>query len=263
LTPLFVAGIGVVAPGLRNWPEAARVLAGAEPWQSANAELPVPTILPKNERRRSTLTIRLALEAAHQAVSMAGMPADALPVVFGSSCGDGDIIHALLETVTGPEPRVSPMQFHNSVHNAPAGYWSIAAGCREPSVSIGAFDATVAATLLTAAVQARRRAVLVCVYDAPLPEPLHSVRPFAMPFGAALVLSPEPTPGALGRLTIDRGAAGRSPSRPRTASLAPLVEGNPAARVVPLLEAIARQDSCEVVIEWDDTPPVAIAVAPC
>jgi hypothetical protein len=263
VTPLFVAGIGVVAPGLPNWPVATRVLAGAEPWQSTQTELPVPAILPKNERRRSTVSIRLALEAAHQAVSMADMPAGALPVVFGSSCGDGEVVNALLGTVTGPEPRVSPMQFHNSVHNAPAGYWCIATGCREPSLSVGAYDATAAATLLTAAVQAGRRPVLCCVYDAPLPQPLHGVRPLAMPFGAALVLSPAPTPRGLGRLLIERAAAGRAATPPRTASLEPLFRGNPAAQLLPLLEAIARRETAEVVIAWDDTPPLTIAVAPC
>jgi hypothetical protein len=263
VTPLFVAGVGVVAPGLRDWPLATRVLSGLEDWQETSEELPVPAILPKNERRRSTPSIRLALEAARQAVEMADMPARTLPTVFGSACGDGDVIHALLESVSGVEPRVSPTQFHNSVHNAPAGYWCIASACREPALSIGAFDATVPATLLTAAVQACRRAVLTCVYDAPLPEPLHGVRRFVMPFGAAMVLSPEPTRGALGRLEVAIGARGLAPSSPRTARLMPLFEGNPAARLLPVLEALARREAREVVLGWDDTSPLVVAVTPC
>src|SRR5262249_4371412 len=101
------------------------------------------------------------------------------------------------------------------------------------------------------------------VYDAPFPEPLHAVRPLAMPFGAALVLSPTPSAGALGRLTIALGARGHAPTEPETAALRPLFASNPSAQLLPVLEALARRQARDVVIDWDDGPPLAIAVAPC
>jgi hypothetical protein len=263
LTPLYVDGVGLIAPGLVTWRAAAPVLTGALPWIATETELPAPTLLPKNERRRASATIRLALEAARQATEASSLSAQALPAVFGSSSGDGDVLDALVRTATGPEGRVSPTLFHNSVHNAPAGYWSIAAGAHAPTLSVGAFDATVGATLLTAAVQARRGATLVCVYDAALPEPLRSVRPIPLPFGAALVLSPTPTEAPLARLTFRLDDRARPPTRLQAPSLAPLHEGNPSARILPLLEALARRQAAEIVISWQDCPALVITVAPC
>lgn len=263
MTPLFVTGVGLVAPGLPDWPAAITVLTGAAPWECRNAELPIPAILPKNERRRSSPAIRLALEAAHQAITASGLPAAETPTIFGCSGGDGHVVNTLLETVTGAEPRVSPTLFHNSVHNAPAGYWCIATGSREPSLSIGAYDSTVAATLFTAAIQARRRPVLACIYDAPLPEPLHSLRPLGPPFGAALVLSADPQPTAIGRLSIQLGDRKLAPTKPQTSCLIPLFDRNPAARLLPVLEALARHQACRVVLSWDDTPPLTVDIGPC
>jgi hypothetical protein len=260
---LFVAGIGLFAPGLPDWTASVPVLSGAAPWENAGTVLPMPVILPKNERRRSSPAIRLALEVAHQAVSAAGVPPADLPVFFGSSSGDGDVVNALLETLTEAEARVSPTLFHNSVHNAPAGYWCIAVGSHQPSLSIGAFDVTVPATLLAAAVQACDRPALLCLYDALLPEPLHTARPVAMPFGAALVLSPTPTPANLGRLQIELGTPDLPSSLPQTPGLTALFDGNPCARLLPLLEVLARRQSRRVVIPWEDAPPISIIVSPC
>ena len=52
---------------------------------------------------------------------------------------------------------VSPTRFHNSVHNAAAGYWTIGAGAMQPATAISAFDASFAQGLLEAMVQLDRR----------------------------------------------------------------------------------------------------------
>ena len=49
---------------------------------------------------------------------------------------------------------VSPTKFHNSVHNASTGYWSIATGSHFAANAISAYADTVAASLLEGAVQA-------------------------------------------------------------------------------------------------------------
>ena len=74
---------------------------------------------------------------------------------------------------------VSPTRFHNSVHNAPSGYWAVATGSREPSTSLCAYDASFAAGLLEAAAQATvdDRPVTLVAYDLPYPEPLQRARP--------------------------------------------------------------------------------------
>src|SRR3546814_8269162 len=77
-----------------------------------------------------------------------------------------------------PERIVSPTDFHNSVHNAAAGYWGIGTGSRAPSTTLAGYDASFALGLLEAGLQVvgDRRAVLLVVFDVPAPEPLLHAR---------------------------------------------------------------------------------------
>jgi hypothetical protein len=262
VTPLFVHGVGVVGPGLAGWTEAAAVLTGAQVWRDCDTLVSMPAILPKNERRRSSQAIRLALEATHQAAVASGFPATELATVFGSSSGDGDVIHAILDSISAHTP-VSPTHFHNSVHNAPAGYWAIATRSHQPSLSLAAYDFTVPATLFTAMGQARRGPVLMCVYDVPLPAPLHAARPVMPPFGAAIVLSSSPGNVAVGQLSVGFGSRDDTPSLPELRELHPIFEGNPAARLLPVLEALARHERRRVVMSWNAAAPLVVDVTPC
>ena len=64
----------------------------------------------------------LVAAAAHASVYI--YPNFSEPIRFG------DTIHAVCTALTEPDYPVSPTRFSNSVHNAPAGYWSIAAKVR-------------------------------------------------------------------------------------------------------------------------------------
>src|SRR3546814_15018794 len=66
-----------------------------------------------------------------------------------------------------PERIVSPTDFHNSVHNAAAGYWGIGTGSRAPSTTLAGYDAAFALGLLESGLQVvgDRRAVLPVVFD--------------------------------------------------------------------------------------------------
>ncbi len=154
-SPLVAAveGIGLLGPGLPDWASGAAVLAGERPWRSAPTVLGAPAALPPAERRRAGTVIRLALLAGAQAVEQSGRAAGSLPAVFASSGGDGENCHALCTALAEAERSVSPTRFHNSVHNAAAGYWSIAHGCTEASVTLCAYDASFAAGFLEAVTQ--------------------------------------------------------------------------------------------------------------
>ena len=52
--------------------------------------------------------------------------------------GDLAITDYMCETLATDPTAVSPTKFHNSVHNAAAGYWTIAAGAMEPATAISA-----------------------------------------------------------------------------------------------------------------------------
>ena len=249
---VYVEGVGLCGPGLDGWKESRRILAGARCYEHGSVRVPAIDLLPANERRRTVQTARLAVAAGIEALAMAARDAAVTPAVFTSSGGDGDTIHEILKTLASPNPEVSPTRFHNSVHNAPAGYWSIAARSRAPSSSICCYDNSFAAGLLEAAVMATTEssAVAVVAYDVQYPEPLHSARPIGAAFAVALVLSPEATLPAFASLDITLRPTGGAETKARLPEFETLRNGTPAARSLPLLEAIARDVKAEIVLSY-------------
>src|SRR6516165_8625009 len=199
-----IEGIGVLGPGLPDWPVAARVLQGASRWEPASTVLPVPSCLPSAERRRTGTVVRLTLAVGLEAAGRAGVDPAQLPTVFTSSGGDGENCHEICEALASAERQLSPTRFHNSVHNAPAGYWGIATGATAAANSLCAHDASFAAGLLEALCQVavEHTAVLLIAYDASYPEPMRSVRPIPDAFGGALVLAPGASCRALSGLEL-------------------------------------------------------------
>jgi hypothetical protein len=199
-----------------------------------------PTLLPPGERRRATMASKLVLRAGIEALGGNGADGRGLFCVFASASGELSIMDGICRTLLEPERPVSPTQFHNSVHNAPAGYWSIATGSGAPSLSLSAFDGSFAAGLLEAAVvaDAERRPVLLMAYDLPAPEPLDAARPLTGPFAVALLLQPESGGGRCWELDLQSAAAGDDGTL-ADPELERLRRGNPAARCLPLLRALA------------------------
>jgi hypothetical protein len=149
----FVEGVGFWAPTLPGWPAARAALRGEGALTDPPAKRPSPEILAPAERRRAPDAVALALEVAAVAVRDAGLSAAALPSVFASAHGDLAVNDYMCRTLAEHPTLISPTRFHNSVHNAAAGYWTIATGCREASTALSAFDASFAAGLLEAATQ--------------------------------------------------------------------------------------------------------------
>ncbi len=236
MTPLQILGIGVIGPGLDGWTATAPLLRADSSYNYAETQIPAPGLLPANERRRTTPCIKLALAVAEQAVQDAGLDAMELATVFSSSHGDMRVSDNICRALATEERLVSPTQFHNSVHNAPAGYWSIAAGSRYPSTSLAVADSSFSAGLLEATLQSRSsgRPVLLAVYDHPAPEPLDAAAPLSAPFAVALVLQAGAEGAAL-RLSLDTGEE-TTMTQPE---LEELRLWNPAARALPLLVALA------------------------
>jgi hypothetical protein len=264
---VHVDAIAVRGPGLANWDCVRAVLAGHEAYVSAPVVIEPPVALSPAERRRAIPSVRLALAIAVAAVEQSGRDPAALPSVFASSGADGDTIAAILSALATPGREVSPTRFHNSVHNAPSGYWSVAVQSREPATSLSAHDASFAAGLLEAAVQAvsASRPVLLVSYDLPYPHPLDSVRHIGGTFGTALIIAPEASARTFATLELYRapgdGSAASSCADP---GLDALRRGNPAARSLPLLSALAiRSSSGETIRLAHGQGSLVIDVAPC
>ncbi|WP_376100163.1 beta-ketoacyl synthase chain length factor [Roseomonas sp. CCTCC AB2023176] len=254
---MWVAAASVLGPGLPGWESSLPVLRGEAAWADAPLTLPPPAALPPTERRRTSQAVRLALAVGTEAASLSGLAPDSLDTVFASSNGDGQVVGSILEELSRPDGAISPTQFHNSVHNAAAGYWGIAVGSTRPSVSVGGYDDSVATGLLTAAshVAARRVPTLLVAYDAPLTEPLASVRATGCPFAAALVLTPAPG----GRVALDVETSPDEAALPQ----GPVATRNPAARLLPVLEALARGRAARLALPLMDGGSLAVSVIPC
>lgn len=250
----------MLGPGLPGWSASEPVLAGNAPWTFAEAVAPPPAILASTERRRAGATVRFALAAAMEATENEDRAT--LETVFASANGDGTVIGAMMAAMQDPNGAISPTQFHNSVHNAAAGYWHIAAGSAAPSLSVGGHDGAFAAGLLAAmtTLATSGRAVLLCAYDTPMPPPFDAVRRTDFPFATALVLRPEAT-GARAEIELSYrlGAAPPVPAE----GLDALAEGNAAARALPLLRALAGRRTATLILPYLEDAHLELRVVPC
>jgi len=262
---VFVEGVGVLGPGLNGWPASRAVLAGEAAYVAAPMVLKPSDLLPAAERRRTGVPVKLALAVGSEAFAHAQRDAAATASVFTSSGGDGDNLHQICETLSVAELEVSPTRFHNSVHNAAAGYWSIATHSREPSTSLCGYDASFAAGLLEASVQVAvdGRPVVLIAYDHAYPQPLHAVRPIGGNFGVALVLTPHATRQTFATLDVSLIHTQENPSVVTDTALDALRASIPAARSLPLLSALARHATEVIVLDYVAGNQLRIAVAPC
>jgi len=256
----YVDGVGLLAPGLAGWRAARGVLAGAARYEPGEMPRPSADLLPPAERRRCGDLVKLALHVGGEALASSGARAADLATVFACATGNGEVLHQICETLAGAARDVSPTRFHNSVHNAAAGYWSIATGSRAPSTSLCAHQGSFAAGLAEAAAQAaaEARSVLLVAYDLPPPPPLAAVVPCAAPCGLALLLAPSPGAASVAALELEPVGDGAATVLDDPA-LERLRAANAAARALPLLAALAAGRARRVLLEW--LPGLLLAVS--
>ena len=123
---VYLDGIGLLGTGLTGWARSIPFLTDPGTYTGTPSTIPAPDCLPPTERRRVGTLVKIALAVGLEAVAQSGQDASALANVFSSSAGDGDNCHAICEALAGSDRLISPTRFHNSVHNAAAGYWGIA-----------------------------------------------------------------------------------------------------------------------------------------
>ncbi len=200
---------------------------------------PSPQLLPANERRRAPETVAIALDVAMAACEAAGRDPATLPSVFASTHGELAITDYMCATLAHDPRALSPTRFHNSVHNAAAGYWTIGTGAMLPASAISAHEASFAQGLIDALAQLAqgREAVLLVAYDGQGTGPLAQVAPSEGLLGGALVLSCDDG-GDGARLQARLVAASA-----RDAADGPLSRwsaGNAMAPMLPLFDVLAR-----------------------
>ena len=267
MTPLplaaWIEGIGFLAPGLADWPMARAVLRGEQRYLPAPSVLPLPAMLPPAERRRASRIVRLTLAIGLEAAAHAAADVSTLATVFASSGADGYNCHALCEQLASDDRQISPTRFHNSVHNAAAGYWGIATGSMAPCQVLCAFDASFGAGLLDALGQVvvDQQPTLLIAYDSEYPEPLHSKRGISDCGGVALLLTPERTQRSLARITVTPTA---EPAQAfADGGLEGLRQDIPAMRSLPLLANLARGEPGQIRLDYLPPMQLNVALDPC
>ena len=242
-----VIGIGAWGPGFNNWPDLSSLLNGIDTGVEQAAS-PKPEIIPANERRRAPLPVKLAVEAALQASQAAGIDPKDLACVFASGLGDTEITDYMCKVLNTETMKLSPTKFHNSVHNAAAGYWTISTHCMQAASSIAGFDETASLALLEGVSQCvfENRPLLITLFDAPVADILKDLLKNIFPFAVAIVIVPNDfamsAPGSpVFELEVSNQPADWNPlSNP---ALSELYESNPSARLLALLECIAKKET--------------------
>lgn len=237
-----IEGIGFWAQGWPDWERAQLGLRGEIEALADAARRPATAILTPVERRRAPDPVMLACEIAAQACAASGRDPATLTSVFASTHGDLVITDYMCATLATAPRELSPIRFHNSVHNAPAGYWTIAAKCHAASTSISGWHASFGSALFEAAVEAiaEDKPVLLVTYDTESKAALQDVSPASAMFGVALVIAPAREGHLRLRIStqpLDRAQASEAQL---PASFAQLAASNPmAATALPFLHALA------------------------
>ena len=259
----WIEGIGFLAPGLPDWPSTRAVLRGEQAYANAPSVLPAPSILPPAERRRASRVVKLTLAVGLEAAAHAEADVAQLATVFSASGADGHNCHALCEQLASDDRQISPTRFHNSVHNAAAGYWGIATGAMAPCQVICAYDGSFGAGLLDALGQVvlDRQTTLLIAYDSEYPAPLFAKRPVPDVAGVGLVLAPARSERSLASITITPDT--RAADTLADDALEGLRVSVPALRVLPLLLKLARGEPGAMCLDYLAPMQLRVDVAPC
>ena len=253
LPPVAIEGVAFWHTRLPGWTIARAVICGEQDAPATAATRPTPSLLAPTERRRAPDTVALALEVAARACAAADRSPTEMRSVFASTHGDLGISDYMCATLAGIPTLISPTKFHNSVHNAAAGYWSIGTASHTSYTAISAYRYTFASAVLEAATQvACDEQPVVCVaFDVEAKGPLGTVAPSSGLLGVALVLASARSESQRTlTLRLDQGSpADVTPARSAAAAL---VAENALAPCLPFFEALAHSTSENVVLALSD-----------
>jgi hypothetical protein len=241
-----LTGIGAWGPGFNDWPSLKALLlqTAAQDESAFITSTPKPEVIPANERRRAPLPVKAAVDASWQALQQSGIASSEVACVFGSGLGDTEITDYMCRALTTTEKQLSPTKFHNSVHNAAAGYWTISTHCMKSANSIAAYHMTAGLAVLEAMTQCvlHNEPVLITLFDTAAHDAYRQIFDCQHSFAAALLITPIGFVSAmpLAELTLTQEPALATQPEWLSPTLNTLYQGNPAAKILSLLAAIAQ-----------------------
>ena len=189
MTELQLIGLGTWSPKHGSWEE---FCTGTQADDWPNEVKLQPGLIPPRERRRAPQLVKMAIEVMDQACKMAAVEPDEIAVIFSSAMGDMQITDYICSALAQTPKLISPIKFHNSVHNAAPGYWSITTGAFCPASAVSAFEYTPTMAFLEACIQAveEQTPVLCVTEELAAPPTIMDICPSEIPFSAAFLLAP-------------------------------------------------------------------------
>lgn len=258
-----IDGIALWSPTLPGWTAARSALRGEAPPADPPLPIPPPSQLPPAERRRAPQTVALSLAAAHEAVLASGHDPAQLLAVFASAHGDLPVIDELCRTLVHTPTLVSPTRFLHSIHNAPAGFWSMLTRNGQANTSVSGAAQSFAHGLLEALVQcqAEQRPVLYVSYDTAAVGALTHTTASQGALAVGLVLAPQAGRATTARLDWQLGPGVAEP--PATRSPAAQTLGhNAMAPALPLFEALATAQPARLTWPLSAHQSLELLIAP-
>lgn len=260
-----IISVGAWGAQFHNWDDLSLFLSGKQP-EVQPLKGPKPEVIPANERRRAPLPVRLAVESSWQAVQNSDYEPNDLASVFVSALGDTQLTDYMCKVLATPEKQLSPTKFHNSVHNAAAGYWTISTKCMHAANSIAGYEHSVPLTLLEAIVQVNyeNRPMLLTFYDAPVSEILKPLLKNGDAFAVSIIISPASAEAAGDLITVDVDTTASSWPELGQKELSELYSENPTAKILALLEQLLKvqnkQESEPVVMPVSEASSIKITL---
>jgi len=265
MTDIYISGIGLYGKGLVGWPASRTILAGETQYHPGEQPKLAPTLLPAAVRRRAGTYIRLAAEIADEAVKNSGVDPSQLASVFTTSESDGNITDAICRAVCEEKPVVSPTMFHNSVTNAPAGYWCMAVNSMKPSTSIAGREGSFSIGLIEACLQIQTESnnVMLLCHDVTMPYPLSKATRVESDFGVALVLSSEQLDTSIAAINWQIVPNDQDESEVGIKAIDEIRLGNSAARCLPLLSRLAINQEGSVTLPYNTNQNLQVNLRTC
>ena len=242
-----IKAVGGWGQNYTNWEELSELLTTGNTAENT-ASSPKPEIIPANERRRAPLPVKLAIESSWQATQAADLDPKDLACVFVSGLGDTQLTDYMCKTLSGENMQLSPTKFHNSVHNAAAGYWTISTGCMKAANSVAGFNESVSLALFEAFCQCieENTPVLITFYDSPVSEILKPLLKNEQSFSAAIIIEPSQSDSDVNTLEMEVSSkASQWPDLDLETNLQTSYKENPSAKILAVLKMLTanKEDS--------------------
>ena len=223
------------------------------------------TILKPNEARRTSETIKMVLQSCEESIAQSAFSADQLFSVFVSSDGDPNILQSICTELASENKFVSPTQFHNSVHNAPAGYWTIGNQSMKGANSLACGESSLSGGLLEvqSLLAAGEDQILLACFDLKSPDPLSSARKIHYSMANSMILTKEKTEHSLYSIELSMQAARQNEIKKMdNPSLEELRTDSSAGKSLPFLKAVL-DNNIQVLLPYSSTSTLEVVLVKC